>query len=436
MRTDRSEALFEQAKALIPGGVNSPVRAFRAVGGTPLFYKSATGATFTDEDGNTFIDYCCSWGPLILGHAHPAVVEAVQRAAADGLSYGAPCSRETELARLIVENVAPVERVRFVNSGTEAVMSAVRVARGFTGRDLIVKFEGCYHGHADHLLVKGGSGLATFGIPSSAGVPEAITRSTLTLGLDDERAFAALLSERGPEIAAVLIEPVPANAGLLRQRPEFLRLVRELTERAGALLIFDEVITGFRLGPGGAAGKLGIAPDLMTFGKVIGSGMPVGAFGGRRDVMETVAPLGPVYQAGTLSGNPVAMAAGAAGLRVLLRDGFLDALESKAAAFEEGMAEILDRLRLPVTFVREGSIFWFAFQAPPAPRAFHEIHGEGERRYARFHRALLERGIYFAPSGYEVGFLSAAHTTAHLEKTLKAIEEALAVAHEPQDDQP
>ncbi len=429
MKRDRSRGYFDEARALIPGGVNSPVRAFGAVGGTPLFFKSASGASFTDADGNQFIDYCGSWGPLILGHAHPAVVDTVRRVAGDGLSFGAPSRHETELARLVVENVAPVERVRFVNSGTEAVMSAVRLARGFTGRSAIVKFEGCYHGHADHLLVKGGSGLATFGTPSSAGVPEEIARNTVTLPLDDEDAAEELFARRGDDIAAVIIEPVPANAGLLVQRAEFLHRLRGLTESAGALLIFDEVISGFRLGPGGAAETYGITPDLMTFGKIIGSGLPVGAFGGRRDVMEIVAPLGPVYQAGTLSGNPVAMAAGAAGLREILRPGFYEKLEACAAQLEMLVAAVLSRLSVPVTFVRMGSIFWFSLQDPPTPRAFHTIDPSGMERYARFHRALLEQGIYFAPSGYEVGFVSAAHTPTHIETTAKAVEEALEAAH-------
>jgi glutamate-1-semialdehyde 2,1-aminomutase len=429
MNTDRSRALFEETKRLIPGGVNSPVRAFGAVGGTPLFYRSASGATFTDEDDNLFIDFCCSWGPLILGHAHPAVLEAVRRAAADGLSFGAPSHYETELARLVVDTVEPVERVRFVNSGTEAVMSAVRLARGFTGRALIVKFEGCYHGHADHLLVKGGSGLATFGTPSSAGVPDDVVRNTVTLPLDNEAAAEALFNERGDEIAVVVVEPAPANAGLLIQSQEFLQRLRDLTRSAGALLLFDEVISGFRVGPGGAAGLYGITPDLMTFGKIIGSGMPVGAFGGRRDVMETIAPLGPVYQAGTLSGNPVAMAAGAAGLGEILKPGFYEDLESKAVELETRVVDTLTRLDAPVSFVRMGSIFWFAFQPPPPPSAFHMIDGTGMERYALFHRALLERGVYLAPSGYEVGFLSSAHSIAHIETAVKAIEEALIIAH-------
>jgi glutamate-1-semialdehyde 2,1-aminomutase len=430
MRVDRSEELIRRARSLIPGGVNSPVRAFGAVGGTPIFFKEASGATFVDEDGNRYIDYCGSWGPLILGHAPEPVVAAVTEAAREGLSFGAPSRREIELAELLVNAVEPVERVRFVSSGTEAVMSAIRLARGFTARDLIVKFEGCYHGHVDHLLVKGGSGLATFGTPSSAGIPGEIARRTLVLPLDDDGAVDEVFAGSGREIAALIIEPVPANAGLLVQRPEFLRHLREVTRSSGAILIFDEVISGFRVGPGGAAERAGVSPDLMTFGKVIGGGLPVAAFGGRREIMEKLAPLGAVYQAGTLSGNPVAMAAGAATLHEVLRPGFFDGLEKKGARLESGVNDIIRRLGLPVTFVRVGSIFWFAFQEPPAPRAFHGIRPGGMARYARFHRALLRQGVYFAPSGYEVGFISAAHTDAHLEQTIAAIENALTLAFE------
>ncbi len=426
---DRSRELIDRARALMPGGVNSPVRAFGAVGGTPIFFREAKGATFVDEDGNTFVDYCCSWGPLILGHAHEAVVNAVTSAAAEGLSFGAPSRREVELAELVTGAVPGLERVRFVNSGTEAVMSAVRLARGATGRDLIVKFEGCYHGHVDHLLVKGGSGLATFGTPSSSGVPADMTRQTIVLPLDDEDAVARLFAERGAEVAAVIVEPIPANAGLLLQRPEFLTTLARSTRDAGALLIFDEVISGFRVGPAGAAGLYGIEPDLRTFGKVIGGGMPMAAFGGRADLMALLAPMGPVYQAGTLSGNPVAMAAGTAALREVLRDGFFEALEEKSAAFERGVRDAIVTLNVPVTLVRAGSIFWLAFQPAPAPRSFHEIQTDGIDRYAAFHGALLERGIYFAPSGYEVGFISAAHDADTLRRTVTAIGEALAIAH-------
>jgi glutamate-1-semialdehyde 2,1-aminomutase len=429
VKTENSQSLIERARKLMPGGVNSPVRAFGAVGGTPLFFREAKGSTFVDEDDNRFVDFCCSWGPLILGHAPDSVVSAVRSAVEEGLSFGAPSRREVELAELVLGAVDGMERVRFVNSGTEAVMSAVRLARGATGRDLVVKFEGCYHGHVDHLLVEGGSGLATFGTPSSAGVPADMTRQTVVVPLDDEAAIAHLFAERGHEIAAVIVEPVPANAGLLLQRREFLLLLRDLTRQSGSLLIFDEVISGFRVGRSGAAGLYDISPDLFTFGKIIGGGMPMAAFGGSKELMEHLAPLGAVYQAGTLSGNPVAMAAGTASLREVLTDGFYESLEEKGAQFEHGVQSAIARLGVPVTFVRIGSIFWFSFQAPPAPRAFHLIDSAGLSRYAVFHRTLLERGVYFAPSGYEVGFISSAHSPDQLDTTVEAVEAALAAAH-------
>jgi glutamate-1-semialdehyde 2,1-aminomutase len=320
LKLDRSKELFEQAESLLPGGVSSPVRAFRSVGGTPPFFARGEGAWVWDEDGNRYVDHCMSWGPLALGHCHPAVVQAIQETAAKGTSFGTPTAEEVAAARLVTELQPLAERVRFVSSGTEAVMSAVRVARGFTGRDLLVKFDGCYHGHADYLLVKAGSGLATAGQADSAGVPAGIAATTAVLPLNDPAAFQAFMAERGGEVAAVIVEPVPANCGLLVQEQSFLELLRAETKAHGALLIFDEVITGFRLGATGAAGHYGIEPDLLTFGKVIGGGLPVGAYGGRKEVMDVIAPLGPVYQAGTLSGNPVAMAAGRAALTAL-RDG-------------------------------------------------------------------------------------------------------------------
>ena len=417
----RSAALFARAEQVLPGGVSSPVRAFRAVGGSPLFFRRGQGAEVEDEDGNRYLDFVCSWGPLALGHAHPDVVRAVCEAAAEGTSFGAPTLRELLLAELVRELVPLCEKVRFVSSGTEAVMSAVRLARGFTGRDLLVKFDGCYHGHADYLLVKAGSGLATAGQADSAGVPAAIAGTTVVLPLDDEDAFRALMQARGSQVAAVLIEPVPANSGLLLQRPEFLRLLREETARAGALLIFDEVISGFRLGPGGAAAHYGIAPDLLTFGKVIGGGLPVGAYGGRREVMDKVAPLGPVYQAGTLSGNPVAMAGGLATLRAL-REGGWDALERRGQELEELWGPVL--APYPVSLVRIGSIGWLCFQQP-APRAWHQVDCAGAATYARLHQALLRRGVYLAPSAFEVLFVSAAHTREQLQRAAGALGEAL-----------
>jgi glutamate-1-semialdehyde 2,1-aminomutase len=379
------------------------VRAFRAVGGTPLFIRSAAGAEVEDQDGRRYLDFVGSWGPLILGHAHPEVVGAVADAARRGTTYGAPCAAEVELAETIVAAYPGLEQVRCVSSGTEAVMSAVRLARGATGRDLVVKFAGCYHGHADHLLVAAGSGLATLGIPDSAGVPAAFAALTRVLPLGDERALGDLFAAEGERIAAVLVEPVPANHGLLPQRPEFLRGLREITRRHGALLVFDEVITGFRLGRGGAAERFGITPDLATFGKVIGGGLPVGAFGGRRELMAHLAPLGRVYQAGTLSGNPLAMAAGLATLRVLERENGWARLEALGAALERLVPE-------SVRLVRCGSLFWLDLEPG---------------RYGELFHALLDEGISLAPSAFEVGFLSTAHTEEHLERLAAALKKCL-----------
>jgi len=422
----QSSELYRRACEILPAGVNSPVRAFRSVGGDPLFYERGEGCHIIDADGNRFVDYVCSWGPLILGHAHPDVVEAVSSTAAAGLSFGAPCRQEVELAELVTSAVPQLEMVRFVSSGTEAVMSAVRLARGATGRDTIVKFSGCYHGHADYLLVSAGSGLATFGTPSSDGVPESFARHTVVLHLDDEEAFLSLMEERGAEIAAVIIEGVPANSGLLIQRPEYMRLVRDECTRHGALLILDEVITGFRLGANGAAGYYGLTPDLATYGKVIGGGMPVGAYGGGRDLMERLAPLGPVYQAGTLSGNPVAMAAGATTLRTLLADGgaAYSRLERLGERFELGLSEALQRVGLPWSVIRIGSILWIALQDGEAPRKFEDIRPETADIYAALHGALLDRGVSLAPSAYEVMFVSLAHTDDVIDETVAAFEEA------------
>jgi len=423
----RSSELYRRACEILPAGVNSPVRAFRSVGGDPLFYERGEGCHITDADGNRFIDYICSWGPLILGHAHPEVVEAVSTAAAAGLSFGAPCRQEVELAELVTTAVPHLEMVRCVSSGTEAVMSAVRLARGATGRDTIVKFSGCYHGHADYLLVSAGSGLATFGTPSSDGVPESFARHTVVLPLDDEEAFVSLMEERGAEIAAVIIEGVPANSGLLVQRPEYMRLVRDECTRHGALLILDEVITGFRLGANGAAGFYGLTPDIATYGKVIGGGMPVGAYGGSRDLMERLAPLGPVYQAGTLSGNPVAMAAGAATLSVLLADGgsAYGRLEALGDRLESGLVEAFRQADAPWSVIRIGSILWLALQEGEAPRKFEDIRPETADIYAALHRALLDRGVSLAPSAYEVMFVSLAHTNAVIDETIEAFGEAI-----------
>ncbi len=408
----RSSALYRRACALLPAGVNSPVRAFGAVPGDPLFIARGEGAFLWDVDGNRYLDCCGSWGPLILGHSHPRVLEAVADAVRRGMTYGAPCAAEVDLAELVVAAYPGLEMVRFVSSGTEAVMSAVRVARGFTGRDLVVKFTGCYHGHSDALLVAGGSGLATFGVSSSAGVPPGAVADTVVLPLDDEQLVADLFAARGPDIAAVLLEPLPANSGLLRQRPEYLRFLREICCQHGALLIFDEVISGFRLGLGGAAGRYGVVPDLATFGKVIGGGMPVGAFGGRREVMSKLAPLGDVYQAGTLSGNPVAMSAGAAALRVLAQEPIHDQLEAHGRILDDVLAPAATRAGCRL--VREASIFWLAMQ-PDAPARVEDVQAAGMRRYGALHEAALAAGIYLAPSGWEVGFLNAAMSAADVQ---------------------
>ncbi|MFH1175842.1 MAG: glutamate-1-semialdehyde 2,1-aminomutase, partial [Acidobacteriota bacterium] len=381
LKIDRSAALHERACRVLPGGVSSPVRAFRAVGGSPIYYREAAGAHFTDEDGNRYLDYVMSWGPLILGHAHPAVVAAVRAAAGRGLSYGAPCLSEVELAEKVTSLYPGCEMVRFVSSGTEAVMAAIRLARGATGRARILKLDGCYHGHSDSLLVRAGSGLATFGTPSSAGVPTALAELTTVVPLDDEAELEAAFARCGGELAAVIIEPVPANAGLLLQRRDYLLRLAELTRRAGALLIFDEVISGFRVAPGGAAELLGITPDIATFGKVIGGGMPVGAYGGGRELMKLVAPVGPVYQAGTLSGNPVAMAAGLATLASLqAKDGW-GHLERLGQLFAAQVGEVLARRGVPARLVRLGSLFWLSLQKGEAPRRLDLIDSEAARRY-------------------------------------------------------
>jgi glutamate-1-semialdehyde 2,1-aminomutase len=421
-----SQQLYQRATRVIPGGVNSPVRAFRAVGGTPLFFLGGSGAYLTDVDGRSYLDLVCSWGPLILGHAHPAVVESVAQACSHGTTFGAPCPAEVELAERVVASYPGVEQVRLVSSGTEAVMSAIRLARAFTGRDLIVKFSGCYHGHADHLLVAAGSGLATFGRPSSAGVPEAFTACTRVLPLDEEAAVEALFAREGDRIAAVIIEPVPANHGLLPQRREFLESLRAITRRQGALLIFDEVISGFRLARGGAAERLGIVPDLATFGKVIGGGMPVGAFAGPRDVMARLAPDGDTYQAGTLSGNPVAMASGIATLDVLAAGNGWARLEALGMQLEQLLQPVLQEAPFPLQLVRAGSLFWLSLHEGGAPRTAATLPQAAVGRFASLFHAMLAEGIYLPPSAYEACFLSLAHTGADLERLAQALRRALA----------
>lgn len=424
--TARSEALYERAIRVIPGGVSSPVRAFRAVGGTPNFITRGAGQHVTDADGNTYLDFVNSWGALILGHAHPTVVGAITEAARNGTTFGAPCAGEVELAERIVASYKALEQVRFVSSGTEAVMSAIRLARAFTGRDLIVKFSGCYHGHADHLLVAAGSGLATFGKPSSAGVPEAFTACTRVLPLDDESALEALFTQEGSKIAAVIIEPVPANHGLLLQRQEFLQALRKITARHGTLLIFDEVISGFRLARGGVCELTGIVPDMATFGKVIGGGMPVGAFGASRKIMSRLAPDGDTYQAGTLSGNPVAMAAGIATLDILIQRNGWQKLEALGAELETLLKPVLQKAGFPVHFVRQGSLFWMSFHDKEAPRTAAAMSEAASRRFGALFHAMLDRGVYLPPSAYEACFMSLAHTSADLQRFAQALSESFA----------
>jgi len=422
----RSEALYKRAVGVIPGGVSSPVRAFRAVGGTPRFIARGAAQHVTDADGNTYLDFVNSWGALILGHAHPAVVAAITEAARNGTTFGAPCEGEVELAERIVASYSALEQVRFVSSGTEAVMSAIRLARAFTGRDLIVKFSGCYHGHADHLLVAAGSGLATFGRPSSAGVPEAFTACTRVLPLDDEAAVEALFAKEGARIAAVIIEPVPANHGLLLQRKEFLATLRKVTSQHGTLLIFDEVISGFRLARGGVSELTGIVPDLATFGKVIGGGMPVGAFGGPRKIMARLAPDGDTYQAGTLSGNPVAMASGIATLEVLIKQNGWQKLEALGAELETLLEPVLAKAGFPVHLTRQGSLFWMSFHEGGAPRTAAPLTEAASKRFSALFHAMLDRGVYLPPSAYEACFLSLAHTSADLHRFTQALSESFA----------
>ena len=418
----RSQDLFQRAIKVIPGGVNSPVRAFAAVGGQPVFMSHGAGSHIFDVDGNDYIDFGCSWGPLILGHAHPQVIKAVKNACNKGTSFGTSTEVEVLLAEKITDWVEPVDQVRCVSSGTEAVMSAVRLARGFTGRDKIIKFNGCYHGHSDYLLVKAGSGLATLGEPSSGGVPADFTRYTLTCELNDRDAVTALFDKYGDNLAAVLIEPIPANNGLLLQHKEYLHFLREITQRYGVLLIFDEVISGFRVGRGGAAGLYGIRPDLMTFGKVIGGGMPVGAFGGRREIMEKLAPLGNIYQAGTLSGNPVAMTAGLTTLEVLEKEDGYNCLEKLSGHFETALKKSLSGIECQV--VRQGSIIWLVFQNE-APRRADAIESSAIDKFNRLHRPILDKGVYLPPSGYEVMFVSLAHTESELERAAEIIGQAV-----------
>jgi glutamate-1-semialdehyde 2,1-aminomutase len=423
--SSRSETLYVRAQQSIPAGVNSPVRAFRAVGGTPPFLERAAGAYLWDADGRRYIDYLGSWGPMVAGHTHPQVVAAVQAAAARALSFGAPTEAEIGLAETICRLVPSVERVRLVSSGTEATMTAIRLARGFTGRNVIVKFEGCYHGHADSLLVKAGSGALTFGNPSSAGVPPETAAHTVVLDYNDSAQLKALFEARGAHIAGVIVEPVAGNMNLVLPIPGFLETLREQCSKHGAVLIFDEVMTGFRVALGGAQQRYGIRPDLTTLGKVIGGGMPVGAVGGRREIMEKIAPLGPVYQAGTLSGNPVAVAAGRATLDLVAAPGFLERVEATTRALTEGLAGEAAKAGVTFSAQHAGSMFGLYFRASP-PKSFAEVMQCDRERFNRFFHAMLGRGIYLAPSAFEAGFVSAAHGETEIAATLAAAKESFA----------
>ena len=423
----RNDELFARAQRTIPGGVNSPVRAFRGVGGTPRFLTRGEGPYVWDADGKRYIDYVGSWGPAILGHAHPDVVRAVRDTAVHGLSFGAPTELEIELAEGLVRRLPSLEMVRLVSSGTEATMSALRLARGFTGRAKIVKFEGCYHGHGDSLLVKAGSGALTFGQPSSAGVPPGIAELTIVVPYNDLDAVAAAFEANRDDIAAVIVEPVAGNMNLVMPRAGFLEGLRELCTRHGSVLIFDEVMTGFRVHPRGVQGMTGITPDLTTLGKVIGGGMPVGAFGGRRDIMEKIAPLGPVYQAGTLSGNPVAVAAGIATLAATDAPGFYDALAAKTRSFTEGLAAAAKRANVEFCAQSVGGMFGLYF-APRVPDSYDTVMACDKARFNRFFHAMLEAGVYLAPSAYEAGFVSAAHGDADIRDTIAAAERIFATA--------
>ena len=426
-----NEELFARAQRVIPGGVNSPVRAFRAVGGTPRFIQRAQGACMWDAEGKKYIDYICSWGPMILGHGHPAVLEAVQKAAADGFSFGAPTEREIELAETIIALVPSVEQVRLVSSGTEAGMSALRLARGATGRTKIVKFEGCYHGHADALLVKAGSGLATFGFPTSAGVPADVVKHTLVLEYNNVAQLEACFAEHGPELACVMIEPIAGNMNFVRASVPFMTRLRELCTRHGALLVFDEVMSGFRVALGGAQSvyaKLipGFEPDMSVFGKVIGGGMPLAAFGGKKDVMSQLAPLGPVYQAGTLSGNPVATACGLATLHEIRKPGFFEALSARTKSLVSGLEGAARDAGVALVGDSEGGMFGFFF-ASELPQNYGVVMATDKERFNRFFHGMLDRGVYLAPALYEAGFVSAAHTAEDIAATVAAAGQALRV---------
>jgi len=424
VRNEKSRALFERAQSLMPGGVNSPVRAFKAVGGTPFFVARGEGCYLWDVDGNRFVDFVCSWGPLILGHAHPEVVAAVKEAVERGTTYGAPTELEVALAEKIQQAFPSMEMLRLVNSGTEATMSAIRSARGYTGRKKIVKFEGCYHGHADYLLVKAGSGAATFGIPDSAGVPEGTAQDTIVLPYNDIEAFNKTMDAMGEEIAAVIVEPIAGNMGVVLPKPEFLAALRQQTEKHGIVLIFDEVITGFRVAYGGAQSLYGIKPDMTCLGKIVGGGFPLAAYGGRKEIMQTVAPLGPVYQAGTLSGNPVAVTAGLKTLEILERDNPYPELERRTKQLTQVISEAAKEAGVPVQINQIASMFTVFFTDQPVVD-YASARRSDTQRYARFFHALLERGVYFPPSQFEAAFLSTAHDDEALSFAQEAVRSAM-----------
>jgi glutamate-1-semialdehyde 2,1-aminomutase len=427
MKKENSSQLYAKAQKVMPGGVNSPVRAFNAVGGEPLFIKSAKGCTITDEDGNDFIDYVSSWGPLIFGHAHPSIVEAITRQAELGTSYGASTELEIELAEKVVNAVPSIDVVRMVNSGTEAVMSALRLARGITGRDKIVKFEGCYHGHSDSLLVKAGSGLASLGIPECPGIVSGLAEKTLNLPFNDTEQVKQLFAKEGNKIAALIVEPVAGNMGAVPPATDFLETLREETTKVGALLIFDEVITGFRVSLGGAQNLFGVTPDITCLGKIIGGGLPVGAYGGSREVMDHISPVGAVYQAGTLSGNPLAMAAGNVMLNLLSEPNVYGLLEKKSKKLCDGLQKNVLELGIPAQFTRVGSIFSMFFTNQEIEN-FDTVKTCDTEFFKRYFNALLEEGIYIAPSQFEVGFMSAIHSDEEIEKTIAASLKALKIA--------
>ncbi|MEW6108553.1 MAG: glutamate-1-semialdehyde 2,1-aminomutase [Nitrospirota bacterium] len=423
-KTNKSENLFKKAFKIIPGGVNSPVRAFRAVGGNPLFIEKARGSKIYDADGNSYIDYVLSWGPMILGHAHPGVIKALKKAAEKGTSFGAPTALEIELAELVLKAYPSMDKVRMVNSGTEATMSAIRVARGFTGRDRMIKFEGCYHGHADGLLVKAGSGATTFGVPDSPGVPRSCAKNTITLPFNDSSAFKKVIEKEWRSIACVILEPVVGNIGCVLPRPGFLETLRKLTKKNGIILIFDEVMTGFRVSFGGAQAYYGIKPDMTCLGKVIGGGLPVGAYGGKKEIMAMVSPEGPVYQAGTLSGNPLAMTAGIETIKELSKAGAYRKIEEKSSDLGKGLVDAARRAGASARFYRAGSMFCAYFTGKEV-FDYNSAKSSDTRKFAKFFSGMLKKGVNLAPSQFEAGFMSLAHTNKDIENTIKAAYETL-----------